>query len=84
MLDTALPKSDITLINSIIGKFIKEEMSYHQLRTRKSGNFKYVDMHLELPHDVTVKDSHELCDEIEAALKKEIKHLEVTIHIEPK
>jgi cation diffusion facilitator family transporter len=84
LLDTALPEDELAIIHNILSKFVKEDTSYHQLRTRKSGNFKYVDMHLELPEQVTVKESHDLCDEIEAALKNEIKHLEVTIHIEPR
>lgn len=84
LLDTALPLDDMAVILNTLSKFVKEDITYHQLRTRKSGNFKYVDMHMELPQDYTVKASHDLCDEIEMALKKEIKHLEVTIHIEPR
>jgi cation diffusion facilitator family transporter len=84
LLDTTLPEDDLAVIHNTLSKFVKEDTNYHQLRTRKSGNFKYVDMHLELPEQVTVKESHDLCDDIETALKSKIKHLEVTIHIEPR
>lgn len=84
LLDTTLPEDDLAVIHNTLSKFVKEDTTYHQLRTRKSGNFKYIDMHLELPEQVTVKESHDLCDDIEAALKSKIKHLEVTIHIEPR
>jgi cation diffusion facilitator family transporter len=84
LLDTTLPEDDLAVIHNTLSKFVKEDTTYHQLRTRKSGNFKYIDMHLELPEQVTVKESHDLCDDIEVALKSKIKHLEVTIHIEPR
>ena len=32
---------------------------------------------------MTVSESHAICDRIEAALKNEMSHLAITIHVEP-
>jgi len=36
-----------------------------------------------VPGDMTVNDSHALCDRIEEALLKRLGHATITIHVEP-
>lgn len=83
LLDTSLPQEDIKIIESVLNKFIKNCFQYHQVRTRKSGSHKYLDFHLEVPEQLSVKEAHDLCDNIEAELKKKIRFLDINIHIEP-
>jgi cation diffusion facilitator family transporter len=83
LLDTALPEEDIKIIHESIEKILTAGMEYHQLRTRQSGNFKYVDMHLEMPPDTSVLVSHKICDDIESEICSHIPDIEVNIHIEP-
>jgi len=83
LLDTTLPHEEVEQIKLIINSKINESMSYHDLRTRKSGNYKYVDLHLEVKPNITVVESHEICDEIEKALKEGVKDIDINIHIEP-
>jgi cation diffusion facilitator family transporter len=82
LLDSTLPKNEVVDIRLIIQHHCTEQMSFHNLRTRKAGNYKYVDFHLNLDPNKTVKEAHEICDRIEEDLKKSIPHLEVTIHVE--
>jgi cation diffusion facilitator family transporter len=82
LLDTALPKEEVVAIRLVIQHHCTEEMSFHNLRTRKAGNYKYVDFHLTLDPSMTVKAAHEICDQIEEDLKKSVQNLEVTIHVE--
>ena len=49
MLDTSLPLADQQEIKLIINAFMGEDIQYHKFRTRKSGSFKYLDFHLEVP-----------------------------------
>ena len=58
-------------------------MSFHMLRSRKAGAHKYVDLHLEVPGSITVKESHDLCDLIEYDIEHQVDNIEVYIHIEP-
>ncbi len=82
LLDTALPADEVERITLVIGKFCSSGVSFHDLRTRKSGSRKYVDFHLNLDPDMTVKEAHDLCDLIEADIRKVIPNSEVTIHVE--
>ena len=82
LLDLALPAEDVTRISEIIQHRCIGEMSFHDLRTRKAGNFKYIDFHLNLDPDKTVKEAHEICDLIEEDIKRAFDQVEVTIHVE--
>jgi cation diffusion facilitator family transporter len=82
LLDVALSVKEIETIKTIIGRHCTENVSYHGLRTRKAGNYKYVDFHLNLSEEMTVKQAHDICDLIENDIKKEDHNMEVTIHVE--
>lgn len=84
LLDTQIPDDEIQIIERIIHKHLEVNMDFHDLRTRKSGYLRHVDLHLELPGSLSVIESHNLCDAIEDEIKNEIKNIEVYIHIEPK
>lgn len=84
LLDTQIPDDEIQIIERIIYKHLEVNMDFHDLRTRKSGYMRHVDLHLELPGNLSVNESHHLCDVIEDEIKNEIKNIEVYIHIEPK
>jgi cation diffusion facilitator family transporter len=84
LLDTQLPDEEIKTVEEIIRKHLTANMGYHMLRTRKSGNMRHVDLHLELPGNLSVAESHDLCDKIENDIMSKIDHIEVYIHIEPR
>jgi divalent metal cation (Fe/Co/Zn/Cd) transporter len=42
-----------------------------------------VQFHLVVPGNMTVDAAHDICDRIEAALKTDMEHLVVNIHVEP-
>lgn len=83
LLDTSLPQPEVEIIENSILRFMSGNVKYHDLRTRKSGNFRYVDLHVEVPAETSVQDSHKLCDDIEQEIRSKLKDTEVTIHIEP-
>jgi len=82
LLDESLDAEEIKLIRNIIDKHCKENIKYHDLRTRRAGHFRYVDFHLNLDENLTVREAHELCDKIEADIKQSLVNSEVTIHVE--
>ena len=69
-------------ITTVIERYSNENTSYHDLRTRKSGNRRYIDFHMNLPAETTVKEAHDLCDLIETEIHQSVPHSEVTIHVE--
>lgn len=82
LLDLALPAAEVAQISDIIQHHCTSEMSFHDLRTRKAGNFKYIDFHLILDPEKTVREAHAICDRIEEDIKKAFDPAEVTIHVE--
>ena len=80
LLDTSLSDDEIQTIKNVI---TAHSLSFHNLKTRKSGQFRFADLHLELPATMELKKAHDLCDEIENEVKQKIKNIEFNIHIEP-
>ena len=55
----------------------------HDLRTRVSGNYWHVQLHLELPGEMPLLQAHALCDAAEAAIHSEFPRAEVLVHADP-
>ncbi len=55
----------------------------HDLRTRISGNHWFVQLHLELPGQLTLSVAHALCDEAAAAINAQYPLAEVLVHADP-
>ena len=81
--DNSLPEEEQVLIKEILKNNISKNMSYHMLRTRKTGSYREIDLHLEVPGNMTVIDSHDLCDKIEEEMKENLANVKITIHVEP-
>ncbi|MEA5007390.1 cation diffusion facilitator family transporter [Clostridium tyrobutyricum] len=82
LVDVKLSDTEIETIKNIISKYDSVFCGFHKLRTRKSGNKRYTDLHLVFPGDTHVKDAHHICDEIEDEISKKLKSTETMIHIE--
>ncbi|MCX6249357.1 MAG: cation diffusion facilitator family transporter [Bacteroidetes bacterium] len=82
LLDESLPREDVEQIKRLIDKYCSATVSYHDLRTRKAGNYRYIDFHLNLPEDMNVKSAHSLCDTIEKDIKDQFRNAEINIHVE--
>lgn len=82
LVDSSLSAEDINTILSIV-KDHPEVKSYHKLRTRKSGETREIDIHLQLDSHTSLEDTHELCNEIEREIKTEFQNSYILIHAEP-
>ncbi len=80
LVDTSLSDRELKIINDLLQN---KSLTYHDLKTRKAGSDRFVDLHLEMPQDMPLKDVHKICDEIEAELSLNIKNLQINIHAEP-
>ncbi|HEX4848698.1 MAG TPA: cation diffusion facilitator family transporter, partial [Novosphingobium sp.] len=55
----------------------------HDLRTRTSGNRDFVQFHLAVDPEMTIRQAHVVMDEVEAILHQEFPGLEILIHPDP-
>jgi cation diffusion facilitator family transporter len=80
LLDTAWSDDEIKELEKTLNRL---EVSYHNLRTRLAGNYRFIDLHIEIPENVSVGSAHQYCDKIENELTSNYENLTVTIHVEP-
>jgi cation diffusion facilitator family transporter len=80
LLDTAWKENEIEDLEL---KLKQLEVNYHDLRTRVAGNYRFVDLHIQIPENISVGNAHKYCDKIESELTSNYQNLSVTIHVEP-
>lgn len=80
--DVSLPPEEEKMIIDILNKHAAV-ISFHQLRTRRSGSYRLVDMHLVLDKNMHLEVAHAVCDQLEEEIKAALGLCDVVIHIEP-
>ena len=83
LLDVSLPAKEVELIKEIINEHRPALISYHDFRTRKSGADRFAEFHMVVSASMSVKDSHDICDDITLKIKEKLSNITVMIHIEP-
>lgn len=83
LMDEAVPPATLDRIRQIVADQAEGAIEAHDLRSRHAGRFTFLEFHLVVPGGMTVRESHEICDRIEAALKAELETAVITIHVEP-
>jgi cation diffusion facilitator family transporter len=85
LMDEAVSTADLERIRLAITNTASGHgaIEVHDLRTRHAGPITFVEFHLVVPGDMTVAESHRLCDMLEAAIGGAIDGAEVLIHVEP-
>ena len=82
LLDGSLPAEDITKIEEILKKnsVIK---GYKNIKGRKSGQYKDVELTLLFNPDMKISCAHNVCDQIENEIKSSLGQVNTIIHAEP-
>jgi cation diffusion facilitator family transporter len=84
LVDEALPDEELGSIRECIGAFDERGVvGYHQLRTRKAGARRYVDLHVQFRAGTSLEDAHRIGHELQHAIQDEIDGADVLIHLEP-
>ncbi len=83
LIDVRLPETEENIIKASIEEHVGELVSFHKLRSRKSGNQRYIDLHLVMPKNVSVEQAHQMCDHIEEDIMARLANTSVVIHCEP-
>ena len=83
LMDAAPEPEVLERIRILVSESATGAIEAHDLRTRVAGRLTFLDFHLVVPATMTVAESHDICDRIEARLQEEMDHLVVTIHVEP-
>ena len=83
LMDHAIPTAEIERIREVIRAHLPEGATFHLLRSRMSGARRFVEFHLLIDGDISVREGHHLATKLEAALLAAMPEVAVTIHVEP-
>ncbi len=83
LMDRAVDTDEHIRIRDIISANSGGALEVHDLKTRIAGRATFIEFHLVVDANMTVADSHVICDRIEEALKADIPSVRIIIHVEP-
>lgn len=82
LLDVRLPAEEEAAIQEVL-ETDSRVLSFHKLRTRKSGTARYVDVHVQIDDEHTLVEAHDLTEELEDRIRALLPAIYINIHIEP-
>ena len=84
LMDRRLPPEVDQQIAEIVGRFRADGvLGFHDLRTRRSGSQKFIDLHLEVKRDQTLEEAHANSVRVLRTIEDEIPRAKVQIHTDP-
>ncbi|TNE61649.1 MAG: cation diffusion facilitator family transporter [Alphaproteobacteria bacterium] len=75
------PEEREQIFNIVMGN--PDVKGLHELKTRSAGRDRFIQMHIEVPGDMTVAAAHVIADEVEATLGETFPDTEILIHMDP-
>ncbi len=88
LMDHALPAAEVAKVTSalraVTRSYAPGEVEFHAIQTREAGRERYVSMHVLVPGDWTVTEGHDLLEQVEAEIVRELPGAQVHTHIEPR
>ncbi|MFC2034931.1 cation diffusion facilitator family transporter [Chloroflexota bacterium] len=83
LVDVRLPQAEEDEIVSCITEHSGQLAGFHEVRTRKAGSQRFIDLHLMLPKNSSVEEAHKMCDHLEQDVESRLPNSNMTIHVEP-
>lgn len=83
LLDARLGKDEEDWIREYIHKFHPVVHGAHNLRTRRAGTIRFLEFHLIVDANMSVKDSHDISERMEQEIAEKMPGAMVSIHVEP-
>lgn len=84
LVDEALPTAEVAEIRAAINEFgSRGVVGYHELRTRRAGARRYVDLHVQFRSGTSLEDAHRTAHELQDVISSRLAGADVLIHLEP-
>ncbi|HKV07020.1 MAG TPA: cation diffusion facilitator family transporter [Thermoanaerobaculia bacterium] len=80
--DRGLPPAELDRIRGVVASF-PEVVGMHDLRTRRSGGQRFIELHLEIPRATSFEDAHALMVRVLRAIEAELPRSKVFVHGDP-
>jgi len=83
LMDTAISFDKQNSVRAILDEYVKEKgIDYHALRTRRAAARSFVSVHILVPGAWTVHEGHQLLEEIESDIRRDVTGAIVFTHLE--
>jgi cation diffusion facilitator family transporter len=83
LLDIGLPPAERDWIRHFVAGFRPALTGMHDLRTRKAGAYRFIDLHIVVDHAMTVGQAHEIAEAIEMGIQGQFPGSTITVHLDP-
>jgi cation diffusion facilitator family transporter len=84
LVDEALPADEQAAITEAIAAFAGQGVvGYHQLRTRRAGARRYIDLHVQFRRGTTLEEAHYTAHQLQDSIQARLRNADVLIHLEP-
>jgi cation diffusion facilitator family transporter len=84
LVDEALPADEVAAIRGAIEEFAgRGVVGYHELRTRRAGSRRYVDLHVQFRDGTSLESAHRTAHELQQEIGRRLDGADVLIHLEP-
>ena len=82
LMDESCPETE-EKIRELMDRHKSQFVDYHDLKTRRSGDRVFAELHLSLDGSLSVQEAHDFTDHLEWDVENEIPGVDLTIHVEP-
>jgi divalent metal cation (Fe/Co/Zn/Cd) transporter len=83
LMDVSVEPARLAQIREVISTYAEGAIEAHDIRTRQSGRYTFIEFHLVVAGAMSVEAAHAICDRIEAKLRETVGEAQITIHVEP-
>ena len=83
LMDETLPPEEEEEIRRLICSLQPDIHGYHQLRTRKAGHYRFIEVHIQVDGRMSVATAHRLNQDLVRRIKERFRYATVTVHTEP-
>ena len=84
LLDSAILADDLAKVHEVLATYRQRGIGFHAIRSRRAGARRFISMHVLVPGSWTVQRGHDLCEELEFALRRALPETTVFTHLEPR
>jgi ferrous-iron efflux pump FieF len=81
--DRGLPEEELRRIRAIVASFAPAVEGLHDLKTRRSGGQRFIELHLEIPRATSFEEAHALTVKVLRAIERELPRSKVFVHGDP-
>lgn len=83
LLDESLPPEEVAWIAGLAHRIDLPVAGFHDVRTRRAGPYRFIELHVEVDGGMTVHESHEIADAIERAIEERFPRAQAIVHVDP-